>query len=123
MQQFLKLPVLVEHFIEHRSETHNLSFKDYIVLHYFDSKAEDGDYERDMQLPFRNHNVILLGSPVIIQQQTSLLLPTAQYFVKDYSIYSVPNTSTNYIAKIWQPPKALRSSLSQELPDASLFII
>ncbi len=52
--QLLKLPVLVEHFAEHRRENPDISVFGFVVLHYFSGNVRDADYERDMQLPFKS---------------------------------------------------------------------
>lgn len=51
--ELLKLPVLIEHFREHRIESPEMTVIGFIVLHYFSGDVRDADYERDMQLPFK----------------------------------------------------------------------
>src|SRR5690606_13520126 len=55
--QILKLPILVEHFIEHRA-IDSMSFWGFLVHHY-DNHQPDEDYETDMKLPFMVHNDVL----------------------------------------------------------------
>ena len=43
VQQFLKLPVLIAHFNEHRAENAGISFLEYIQLHYFSGNPKDDD--------------------------------------------------------------------------------
>jgi hypothetical protein len=50
----LRIPVLVEHFKEHRQLDVEISFWSFIKLHYIDPLVVDDDYQRDNQLPFRD---------------------------------------------------------------------
>ncbi len=65
-QQFYKLPVLIEHFQEHQQKR-NLSFIDFLEMHYWGEDENDNDADRDMQLPFKNisgHSLQLVFVPV-----------------------------------------------------------
>lgn len=52
-QQFYKLPVLLEHFSEHK-KLHNVSFIDFLEMHYWGEDRNDDDDDRDLQLPFKS---------------------------------------------------------------------
>lgn len=52
-QQFYKLPVLLEHFSEHQQRG-NVSFIDFLEMHYWGEDLNDDDTDRDMQLPFKH---------------------------------------------------------------------
>lgn len=52
-QQFYKLPILLEHFKEHQ-QRHDISFFDFLEMHYWGEDLKDNDSDRDMQLPFKN---------------------------------------------------------------------
>ncbi len=52
LEQILKFPKLVDHFLQHRSQNNNLGFIDFLEMHYCtdsDAKADDDD----MKLPFK----------------------------------------------------------------------
>jgi hypothetical protein len=57
--QFLRIPALVEHFIEHRHLTPSISFMDFLRIHYVGPNVVDDDYQRDNQLPFRQADCCL----------------------------------------------------------------
>ncbi|WP_310503723.1 hypothetical protein [Riemerella anatipestifer] len=67
VREVLKLPVLIEHFIEHRSSNPEMSFGQFITLHYLSGDVHDDDYNEDMKLPFKSQNqtiaVMLLAIP------------------------------------------------------------
>ncbi len=54
--QLLKVPVLVMHFQEHQQKNPSLSFFQFIHHHYAINHGDDGDAERDSQLPFQSHD-------------------------------------------------------------------
>ena len=52
-QQFYKLPILIEHYNEHQ-ERQDVSFIDFLEMHYWGEDLNDNDSDRDMQLPFKH---------------------------------------------------------------------
>jgi hypothetical protein len=50
--QLLKLPLLVDHFQQHRQVEKELAFIDFLLTHY-EAGEPDADYEQDMKLPFK----------------------------------------------------------------------
>ena len=50
----MKMPVLFEHYREHRAQNNVSGFWSFIKLHYFDAFVVDDDYQKDRQLPFRD---------------------------------------------------------------------
>lgn len=67
--QFLKIPILVEHYLEHKSKNPGLSFYAFLKLHY-DHHVKDGDWETDQKLPF---------------------IDTGNYYTSLYTLYSKYN--------------------------------
>ena len=56
--QLLKIPVLINHFVEHAEEDNSITFMDYMVHHY-GGHEKDADWETDMKLPFMQHSDLL----------------------------------------------------------------
>ena len=54
LKELLKLPVLINHYMEHLDENSNLSVYDFLKIHYADGVKYDEDYNVDMKLPFKN---------------------------------------------------------------------
>ncbi|MEI8137335.1 MAG: hypothetical protein WCH21_08430, partial [Bacteroidota bacterium] len=52
----MKLPVLIEHFIEHKEKDTKLSVFKFLTNHYAQEDDHDGDEEREMDLPFKSHD-------------------------------------------------------------------
>lgn len=55
----MKIPVLFQHFAEHRREDPSISLFAFLQLHYKGSFAVDEDYKRDQELPFRTNETIV----------------------------------------------------------------
>ncbi|WDF54249.1 hypothetical protein [Mucilaginibacter sp. KACC 22063] len=107
LHQLLKLPMVFEHFAEHRKENKSISFLQFLDMHYMHGSPRDKDYSEDMKLPFKTaDNCMAAISPVVVPQ----VLPALTFPV----IYSAEtkleplNSGFNYsvyLSGIWQPPK------------------
>src|SRR5689334_4749396 len=51
--EFTRLPILFEHFAEHKQADLRITFIDFMMMHYFGHDINDFDDDRDQQLPFR----------------------------------------------------------------------
>jgi hypothetical protein len=104
----VKLPVVFQHYIEHKQEDKNISMFAFLYMHYLCGSPKDKDYERDMQLPFKSSSFCITATVadfVPSTVQLSLLKPVEinQKKLYGYFITSIPSSS---IAPIWQPPKS-----------------
>jgi len=103
LSQVLRLPILVEHFIEHTEKDHNLSLWHFLVLHY-DHHEPDGDYETDRKLPFMTPSdmatiVVYFNDPYHFVIKNELIQGKEIFF------HYEPNVQSSYLSAIWQPPK------------------
>jgi hypothetical protein len=104
----VKLPVLFEHFREHRQHDAAISFWSFIQIHYFDPLIIDADYQKDRQLPFRDTDCCVLGStsicefaPVIMDIDPPAEQPREYYHFNEVH----PPQFTPF--DIFQPPRPL----------------
>jgi hypothetical protein len=51
-----KIPALMDHFQEHKAQRSQLSFDEFLFMHYVGDDANDQDNNSDEQLPFKNTN-------------------------------------------------------------------
>ncbi|MBC7642228.1 MAG: hypothetical protein H7174_07810 [Flavobacterium sp.] len=104
----MKIPILVEHFNEHKQENPKLSLWAFIMDHYSHGEVIDADFEKDMKLPFKSHNsncscsIITFLSPIqtFDFEQKSF----TNEFKKPCFGYKFSFIS-NFHSAIWQPPK------------------
>ena len=108
LHQFLKAPLLIEHFIEHREENKNITLWQFLYGHYAMGNVKDADHEKDMKLPFKSHdNCITAISNVYLPLSEKLVIQKPiQYSEK--RIFKTEDTSllTSFLSNIWQPPRA-----------------
>lgn len=105
LHQLLKLPILIEHFKEHKAQNNSLSFLDFLSLHY----NQEFDHDKtDNKLPFKSHSncvsmsiVAFINSPFIIH-----LSKTTFFEPKTLSVYHKVIFKSSVISTIWQPPRA-----------------
>lgn len=105
-REVLKLPVLVEHFIEHRAANPSISFLAFLDMHYVHGSPRDADYDRDMQLPFKMVSHTFLTLLAIPSSAFTFHTARALYCKKEKPLLLDPAAySFNYQNTIWQPPK------------------
>jgi hypothetical protein len=53
LYQVLKFPSLIRHFLEHKTLNEEISFAEFLGMHYGGDDLDDNDDDKDMQLPFK----------------------------------------------------------------------
>ena len=107
LNQLLKFPILVNHFLEHKQKKSTLSFIDFIKEHYSDNINHDNDSDRDMQLPFKKC-ISPFFTFVIIQDKINISVSSVFHGIEkpNQVFFSFWNPQNN-LTSIWQPPKQL----------------
>jgi hypothetical protein len=106
LQQFLKIPVLVQHYTEHKAGDPSISFFDFLFNHYTNILEQDADYQRDQQLPFRTteclvYSVSICEFPIMEMMQH----PAGVVIEKKYLLQNESNRSFLCTQDIFQPPR------------------
>lgn len=107
VSELLKIPTMVEHYGEHQQGKPNISFWEFISLHYMQGEVYDDDYSKDMKLPFKSNCSVSMSSEVFVPSTLhfnfnpviSIQEYKPQKFGYSFSFYP------NYFSSIWQPPK------------------
>lgn len=104
--QLMKLPVLFQHFAEHRQEDPTITIFAFLKLHYKGSFAIDDDYKRDQELPFRT-NETLVNNITACEFNFPLyvVVPHSPVNEKEYSILKENKIPVICIQDIFQPPR------------------
>ena len=109
LYQLLKLPVLIEHFMEHKAQNKNITLFEFLCLHYAHGDVRDADYEKDMKLPFKTHSNCFSTNiiAVVVNLTPKITLPVKSNFAELKIIIPSEETtfSSLYLSNIWQPPK------------------
>jgi hypothetical protein len=108
LHQFLRMPVLIQHFVEHRQQDPSISLLAFLNEHYIHQYIHDEDYQRDQQLPFRHadhcvtYTTICCESPV----NTTIEVPVRTAESKnEFILHNEDNDSLLSVADIFQPPR------------------
>ncbi len=109
LKEIVKLPVLFQHFFEHKALDEQMTFLGYLEHHYSDVPHTDNDADRDNQLPFKT-NELFAGSVL----SPALALHFAIQIKKAYQLIVIQKIRVNndhinvlaYTENIWQPPKS-----------------
>lgn len=107
LNQFVKLPLLVKHFIEHKEKDTSISFLKFLDMHYAHGDVKDADYDEDMKLPFKSHDGCVNAAVVVfIPSHFSYSITKPLTSEKNsYSIHSEEDLNSSFPSSIWQPPK------------------
>lgn len=103
--QFLKIPILIEHYFEHKAINPDITVYAFLKLHY-DHPIKDADWQTDQKLPFIAHHdfstVVFTINPRFSLEIKKDSLPI---FSKKISAYNDAVLDWEIINSIWQPPK------------------
>jgi hypothetical protein len=103
LHELWRLPILVQHFIEHNTAGLSTSVVDFITLHYGYSEPHD---ERDMELPFKQHDSCLTSVVMAILPTFQIAQPASIAVSHSYQFLELNLPLNFYRADIWQPPRA-----------------
>ncbi|HLP13071.1 MAG TPA: hypothetical protein VK177_14135 [Flavobacteriales bacterium] len=105
LKQFLKLPVLVQHYQEHKTQNAQLDFYSFLAMHYAGDDMNENDQERDSQLPFRSCDQSLAQPVVLPACLTASIRANVQFYPINKIVRPQHFHSPSFYASIWQPPK------------------
>lgn len=106
LHEFVKLPILFEHYAEHQQRNSKLKFMEFLSMHYWGDDMDDDDNSRDMELPFKklevNHVPVHFLPPRI-----GIKLKSAVFLIRlDHPEY-LPRYMTNpALSALFRPPRA-----------------
>jgi len=105
--QLVRLPQLFSHYQEHRAENAQLTFLEFLGIHYAQGNVRDADYDKDQQLPYKTDNCCS-GFNIGYYMITQTILPTVPVYSaeKEYVVMNKNAAPASYFNSIWQPPRA-----------------
>lgn len=105
LHQLVRLPVLIEHFKEHKNLNGSLGLLDFIVLHYVNS--EHANAEDQHELPFNSNDCIAVALSLVILPDISSEPPAnAVSDIQAPMLYPDLVFASCIHFSIWQPPRA-----------------
>jgi hypothetical protein len=98
----LRLPVLLEHYAEHKQQVKDMSFWEFLVMHYKTDVSHDS---QDNRLPFKDRGHSFTAPVMALPLQKIALKESAPLTeVSHSSIYTEANFSS-HLSDIFQPPR------------------
>ncbi|EFK34100.1 Uncharacterised protein [Chryseobacterium gleum] len=109
LYQLLKMPLLIEHYFQHKNLNSEMSFTAFLKMHY-DHPVKDNDYDQDQKLPFVSH-----ASPLSVAFTVNPILDL-HFTEKVYNSIEIKKTfyksalyNKEILNSIWEPPKFYQS--------------
>lgn len=98
----LRIPILLEHYSEHRQLVNDLSFLEFLTMHYKSDASHD---DQDNRLPFKDtHHTFTVPSIVLPIQKIVLEETIALTNITHSSTYREANIAS-HLSDIFQPPR------------------
>jgi hypothetical protein len=105
LHQFIHLPSLVGHYVEHRSNNPSISLAGFIASHYFSGDTQ-ADYAKHQSLPFKNHNCPEASIAMAMPPADLEAVVFRSYVADREPLAPKPlGKAQRYHISIWQPPR------------------
>lgn len=101
-REVLRLPILIEHYVEHKSQVAEMSFFEFLVMHYKTDVAHD---DTDMSLPFKDCGHSFSASMVLLAAQKISLSDPLETPTSGFQFFYLQHEPKLIAADIFQPPK------------------
>ncbi len=108
LHDLAKLPRLIEHYHQHKTKTIDVSFIDFLNLHY-GSEAEKHDqeeHEKHQDLPFKTSDCTFTHTIIILPLFKAPEITSLESVVR-YSNFYHSTFSSEFSQSVWQPPRIL----------------
>ena len=100
--EVLRLPLLVEHYTEHKSKVDDLSVWEFLVMHYETDVAHD---DKDMSLPFKGCDHSCFAQTLVLPVQKIALTENSETISLTYTSFYLLHEPELLAGDIFQPPK------------------
>jgi len=104
--ELFKLPVLIDHFYNHKEEDKSINLWTFLCMHYAHGDVNDSDRDEDMKLPFKSIDNSSFSAITLIPNNNFDLV-TIKLKKEDKvknNFYRNCFISSSH-SSIWQPPK------------------
>lgn len=101
-KEVLRVPLLVQHYGEHKEQVGEMSFFEFLVMHYKTDEAHD---DRDNRLPFKDCSHSFIGQIVVLPIQKLSMVEPVETSASTYHFFYLQHEPKLIAADIFQPPK------------------
>lgn len=108
LHDLAKLPRLIEHYHHHKTKTVDVSFIDFLDLHYGSGAAQHDQEEHDehQSLPFKNTDCTFTHTVIVLSLFKAPEIASLESVVT-YSNFYNSAFSSEFSQSVWQPPRIL----------------
>jgi len=105
--QWIKVPVLFEHYVEHKTLNPHLTFLSFLNMHYSMEDDQDSDYDHDSQLPFKSHSGCINSGLIAFLPEFAEEINKNQFISGELHFIPSPESllPQTILSSVWQPPK------------------
>lgn len=104
--QLLKLPVLVQHYYEHKAGNASVTLVQFLHMHYMGHDNDDTDNLRDMELPFKTMDDCCMITFNSLPPQKLQVIEVVEYEIQqEFTLLNDGAPSSISIRDIFQPPR------------------
>jgi hypothetical protein len=100
--EILRFPLLLEHFAEHKEQVSDLSFVEFLVMHYETDVAHD---DHDNQLPFKVPGHCFTPLALALPTQKIIVFETVPLATISHPFNYTEDYFFSHLKAIFQPPK------------------
>jgi len=108
--ELLKIDEFIEHYSEHKEASQQITFSEFLYMHYVDHGKDSGEGKNEGDLPFQSntHNELVNFITPIVIPTTNFIVAYIQTVENNepkeyYDVCSIMKSS--FLASIWQPPQ------------------
>lgn len=102
VSELMRLPLLVEHYIEHQELVPEMSFLQFLAMHYKTDVAHDST---DMELPFKRCDHSVTSPNFTFPDQKIELNSGAPSAMPEFSSFYISFIPATGLTEIFQPPR------------------
>jgi hypothetical protein len=102
LHETLRLPVLLEHYAEHKQHMKDMSFWEFLVMHY---KTDTSHDDQDNRLPFKDKGHSFTAPVMALPFQKIALIETTPSTEVSHSSTYTEAYVASHLSDIFQPPR------------------
>ena len=105
--QVFKLPLLMEHYKEHKADNEEVTLLEFLYMHYGGNDQTSADDSKDSQLPFKQFDQCLqlsLCHPILKLNLARVILPATGY---NYPTFQHSLSESPFKGGTFKPPQSL----------------
>lgn len=105
--QLLKIPVLVQHYYEHKAGNSSVTLYAFLQMHYLGNDNDDSDNTRDQSLPFKTmDDCCFFASNTLPPQKLQLILIDENNVIQKFALLNDASRFFLSPEDIFQPPRS-----------------